>query len=89
MHIKDLKMDVELDGTALAAVRGGSGPAAFCLPTGPQQPELPTYGGDWTQLGTDIQGYIGDVKADAGFPSFDITPSGKPEMQPAPGYVAV
>lgn len=69
MHINDLKMDVDLDGAALAAIRGG-----YSVLAGeqPQYPELPTFGGDWTKLNADIESYIGSVKSGAGFPEIDI-----------------
>ena len=72
MYIKDLHVDVELDSAALAAVRGGCGPAAFCMAVEPKQPTLPTFGGDWAKFNTDVKGYIGDVKAGAGFPGYGM-----------------
>ena len=74
MHIKDLKMDVELEIEALAAISGGSCSGVPNCQDGPAQaPIFPSFGGDWTQLNTDIKGYIGDVKAGAGFPSAEVS----------------
>ncbi len=72
MHIKDLTTDVELDSTALAAVRGGTG----AIPAEPPS----CYTGacsqgpsGWPAFNTaDIKAYISDVKAGAGFPSAEV-----------------
>ncbi len=77
MHIKDLHVDIELDSAALSAVRGGT---SMLAGEQPQQPGLPTFGGDWTQFNTDIKGYIGGVKAGAGFPSMDIATPAAPAI---------
>ncbi len=99
MHIKDLKMDVELDSTALATIRGGGGNYLTSeayptwdftpMPMQPQQPQIPTFGGDWAKLNADVKNYIGGVKAGAGFPGHDIIAPGRPEIAPAPGYIAI
>lgn len=83
MHIKDLKMDVELDGATLAAIRGGSyrensevshGTSSCSCDSEPQpsQPGLPTFGSDPLQFGKDLEAYIGNAMPE--MPSYDPMP---------------
>lgn len=76
MHIKDLHIDVELDSAALSAVRGGS----LYAPIEPERTALPTFGGDWGTFNEDVKGYIGDIKAGAGFPDISMATPSVPEM---------
>lgn len=78
MHIKDLKMDVELDGAALAAVRGGSSVLAD-YDMASTYPMLPTFDSDWSRYHTDVMGYIDSAKSE--IPGYDSAPRpGTPEI---------
>lgn len=81
MYIKDLHVDVELDSAALAAIRGGiltmPVESPDCYTGGCSHPSFPTFGGDWEKFNADVKGYIGDVKAGAGFPGYEMQNPGE------------
>lgn len=89
MHIKDLKVDVELDGAALAAIRGGSysentevsyGTSSCSCTSEPQPPQSgpPKFDGDWEQFPAYVQHYIGHAKSEHEVPSLGSDPLGGP-----------
>ena len=67
MHIKDLKLDIELDRAALAVIRGGSSSEiAQAYPWGSKyQGGMPVFNGDSSWFRTEVMGSIGAPKLEA------------------------